>query len=170
MPSLRSCWAQHNFTTGKWGTMAFVEQITGNKNKSKHPQNKIWQILERMCGEREPVLCHSVAMLYHYTATVNFKSVHTSSSLVSLPALHVWMYFDLSLSRFYYSGVFLSDLMHTPYLIYRGGERYKGTAYKITAWWLLLLTRLLALVWCYLFFKWLIYWDVFHSLGSSRGF
>lgn len=40
-----------------------------------------------MRGEREPVLRLGVAMLYHYAATVNFKCVYTSGSLVSLPAL-----------------------------------------------------------------------------------
>lgn len=81
---------------------------------------------------------------------------------------------------FYDSGAFLSNVTPTPYLIYWGGERYKGTAYKITSWWPLLLTRLLAL-WSYLFFKWLIYWhlpsstitysvclSILHQLGSIK--
>lgn len=75
------------------------------------------------------MLCHSEAMLYHYTATVNFKRVRSSSFLISLPILLEWILIHIS-AVFFISRVHSTQILMTnPYLIYRGGERYKGATH-----------------------------------------
>lgn len=137
------------------------ENKTGNKNKSECPQNKVWQILDLSeCVGSENLCSASVWPCFIITRRQWILNVSTppARSFLFPHFLHECILIHNSARFFfYYSGAFLSNLMPTPYFIYWGGERYEGTTYKMTSWWLLLLTRLLALVWCYLFFKWLIY-------------
>lgn len=168
MPSLLSCKAQHNFTIGERGGggrrgLLLSERkikrgirISQNAHRTRSDKYLIWANAwgsENLCSA-------SVWPCFIITRRQWILNVSTppARSFLFPHFLHECILIHNSARFFfYYSGAFLSNLMPTPYFIYWGGERYEGTTYKMTSWWLLLLTRLLALVWCYLFFKWLIY-------------
>lgn len=97
-------------------------------------------------------------ILHHYMETVNFF-------LTAPPECHFLFHADLNKCVLTYDTGFLLWVRCIPLkfnvtlcLIYRGEERYGGVTYKMTSWWLVLLTRQMALPYTVCVFEHLIYW------------